>query len=642
MQHMSGNMYTDMDKVLQNRRVSVDELGVHTPTAHATAQFSSLPASRGNDPTPATSSVGSAQPISPLSIPQDSKVARTEENQSLMASIADALSQSHRGFSLEDATSVGHQAPDEPAPKYEAIGGDIGRSSRSEPHGPVTNGHAAPSPFTSEEEGQWQRRATRRSTSPPSLPPGAAPAAIRAWDDRMGQGEDGAHSDLPASSSACAPSQRRTSSWERDGDEEDGLAYDLDNPYSQEEGGVGGDGKHLIKDTSFSESGGEAGVDAVTVNDDEKCTTPIQESVSTGVASNTGDATPLSRAGSQWRIPRVPPPAVDIEENDVDHPSAHERQGPYSTETVAEEDKELRTGESTEERERNAAAAREVSREMDALAFTAVAQPSSGYATPRGLSPGHGISQAAPPYPQASPPPPLSPLDRPPYSSAPSSPVQPPRSSPTSRGGTSPMSDTRHPRKRYDTASIESLPSPLPTPTPTISTGTATAVGGDVNAPASPRSTPPTYRSPPPEYPRPTPPFSAPLMASSTSSLNSAGGGGSPGAPRTISAAAFRRQQGRSPSGPDIGPADTSPLTLRKPSGSRLPQVGSGPGLLSPVPTVAVGGPPRARLSVVNPDPRMSDEDEGGGEVFDYIGAYGGENAGYGAGRYVSDLEKDE
>lgn len=45
----------------------------------------------------------------------------------------------------------------------------------------------------------------------------------------------------------------------------------------------------------------------------------------------------------------------------------------------------------------------------------------------------------------------------------------------------------------------------------------------------------------------------------------------------------------------------------------------------------------KARLSVVNPDPRVSDEEE----EFDYVGAYGGESAGYGAGRYVSDLERD-
>ena len=61
--------------------------------------------------------------------------------------------------------------------------------------------------------------------------------------------------------------------------------------------------------------------------------------------------------------------------------------------------------------------------------------------------------------------------------------------------------------------------------------------------------------------------------------------------------------------------------------------------MTSPVPSTVNKDLPKARLSVVNPDPRVSDEEDGGSE-FDYIKAYGGENAGYGEGRYVSDLEK--
>jgi len=119
------------------------------------------------------------------------------------------------------------------------------------------------------------------------------------------------------------------------------------------------------------------------------------------------------------------------------------------------------------------------------------------------------------------------------------------------------------------------------------------------------------------------------------------------GTPRTISAAAFRRQQqGRVPSGPGpgsgqgmgmgmgmgmgtettLGPADTSPLMLRKPSGSPLPML----------PTTGSGSVrTRAPLSVVNPDPGMSPDEEEGGHEYEY----GGESVGYGAGRYVSDLE---
>ena len=638
MQHMYRNMHADVFMIFQNRRVSVDELGAHVPSAHATPQFSSLPASRERDFAP-TSLVGPTQPLS-FSTPYATGVARTEENQSLMASITDALSQSHRGFSLEEATSLGHPAPDEPVPKYEPFGDAVGRSVQSEPHAPVTNEYVGSPPLTQEGEGPWHRRATRRSTSPPSLPLGAAPAAIRAWDDRTGQGEDGAHSDRPASSSARMPSQQLISSSEPDG-EEDGLAYDHESQSLEGEGGVGGDGKHHNEDMSFSESGGETSDNAITMNYEEQGTTPVQESVSAGVTSNVGDATSLSRAGSRWRISRVPPPPVDADMIDI--PSAHERQSLYSTGMDTQEDEEMRTDESADERARNAAAAREVSRAMDALAFNAAAPSLGGYATPR---PGHGMalsmqSQTTEPYPSTSPPLPPSPIGRAPYSSVPSSPTVPSNSPFANRGGTSPMMETRQPRGHHP-ASSESVPARLPTPTPII---TSSAVGGGTGAPTAPRSTSPMYRSPPPEYPRPTPPFSSPLMARSTSSLTGAGGGASPGgAPRTISAAAFRRQQARSPSGADVGPADTSPLTLRKPSGShspslsasRQPQARSGSPL--PVPTAVVGGLPKAKLSIVNPDPRMSDEEEGGGEEFDYIGAYGG---GYGAGRYVSDLERD-
>ncbi|KAF8550412.1 hypothetical protein OG21DRAFT_1499796 [Imleria badia] len=614
------------------RRASVDELGVHAPSAQA-PQFSSLATNKERDPAPASSSVGPARPLS-LSTPYESGVTRTEENQSLMASIADALSQSHRGFTLEEATSLGHAGPDEPVPKYEPLAGDLGWSAQSEPHGPVTNGHVgSPSPT---EERERTRRTTRRSTSPPCLPPGAAPAAIRAWDDRMGQGEDGAHSDRPASSSTGVPSQRLTSSSELDGEEQqDGLAYDRDSQSLGEECGVGGHGKHHEEDSSLSESGGEESFDVIRP--------PIRRSVSTGVASNLGGATSLSRAGSQWRIPRVPPPAVDADAIDIHQPSAHERQSVYSTGAGAREDEEeIRTDESANERARNAAAAREVSRAMDALAFSAVAPPStaSGYATPRAPPPGYGLasqSQGAAPYTRSS---------SSPQSSVPPSPILPPNPPFANRGrsGASTMMEERHPGH----VSSESISGRFPAPVPTLTT--SGLGGGGPNSPTALRPISPLYRSPPPEYPRPTPPFSSPLMASSTSSLN----GASPGGPRTISAAAFRRQQARSPSATELGPADTSPLTFRKPSGSHSPSLsaeasasrqqglGSGSRSASPVPAPVPKDAPKAKLSVVNPDPRVSDEDEGGVE-FDYVGAYGGgENAsaGYGAGRYVSDLER--
>lgn len=596
-----------------------------------------MPTNRERDPALASSSVGPMQPSS-MPTPYDNRVARTEENQSLMASITDALSQSHRGFTLEEATSLEHPGLDEPVPKYEPPANDVGRSAKSEPHGPVTNGHVSSPPHTEEREAT--RRATRRSTSPPCLPPGAAPAAVRAWDDRMGQGENGAHSDRPASSSADVPSQRLTSSLERDGEELEGLAYDRDSRYLGEEGKVGGDGKHLEEDTLFAESGEEAGVDAIATTYDER-----------GMVGGTS----LTREGSRWRIPRVPPPSVDPDTNDVYQSSTHERQSLYGIGTGAQEDEELRTDESADELARHAAAAREVARATDALAFSAVSPQltGAGYATPRAPPPGYDLaSSAQSQYSSPSSPPQPSFLGRTPQSSVPSSPVLPsnPPSANRGRGGASPMIEGQPQLWHHHHTSSESIPERLPTPTFIPAITATSAGGGSADSPTSPGPTFPIYRPSPPEYPRPTPPFSSPLMERSTSSLNSGGGASPSGGPRTISAAAFRRQQARSPSGTvtESGPADTSPLTLRRPSASpslspsipRYAQMGPGSGLASPVPVPAAKDLPRARLSVVNPDSRASVERGGEGQEFDYIGAHGGESAGYGAGRYVSDLEK--
>ncbi|KAF8132582.1 hypothetical protein EV363DRAFT_1295983 [Boletus edulis] len=226
-----------------------------------------------------------------LSTSYDNGVARTEESQSLMASIADALSQSHRGFTLEDATSLGHVAPDEPVPKYELHAGDVGRSLRSKPHGPVQTVTQAHLRVLRKGKGPEERRDGVRHRHAFHQP-----ATIRAWADKMGQGEDGAHSDHPGSSSADVPSQRLTSSSEWDGEEEDGLAYDRDDRSSRE-GGVSGDGMHHDQDT-FSESGGEASVEVITTTNEEQSETSIRRSVSMGVVSNLGGTTSLARAGS--------------------------------------------------------------------------------------------------------------------------------------------------------------------------------------------------------------------------------------------------------------------------------------------------------------------------------------------------------
>ncbi|KAF9223075.1 hypothetical protein BS17DRAFT_782331 [Gyrodon lividus] len=627
-----------------NRRSSADELGVHNPEVNTAAQFSSLPI-RERDPAPTLDSV---RPLS-LSARLGNGTGRTDEDQSLMASIADALSQSHRGMSLEGATSLGH-IHDEPAPKYEPFA----PAAHSEIYEP--NGHA-PAP----QEGAWPRRNMRRSTSPPSLPPGAAPAAIRGWDDGMGQGEDGAHSDRPASSSQRVPSQRRITSSELDGEEEDGLAYDRDDR-SEDEATEHADNKfNSGGEGSLSESGKEDGAsvrDFVDTNQSSQITDNLQRSSSTSASiqrsssattsvnnasSMSPNMAPPLRVESQRRIPRVPPPSMDTDLVDMPNRPASPHNGPKNNTSNVQDD-DIQTDESADERARNTAAAREVSRELDALAFSAIS-PVSSYASPPGPPPGYGppASYAPQGHPTSHQPQlPAIQAAHPPRSqslqdSTPPSPLVPP-SAPFANRSVSP-----HPQAIPMRGRSPPLPSPEGRPLPPNS-----GLGPRVTSPLPPRTSPslsqldivsgrtdssvgksPIYRSPP-EYPRPVPPFSSPLMAKSTSSLGSGGAPG--GAPRMISAAAFRRQQGRSPSGAgsERGPADTSPLSLRRPS---------------PVPALPPKGPTR-RLSVINPDPPTSDDE---GEEFDYIGAYGGgddegggkrQSGGYGSRRYVSDLER--
>ncbi|KAF9238257.1 hypothetical protein BU15DRAFT_62666 [Melanogaster broomeanus] len=516
-----------------NRRSSANELGAHK----------------------------SARPLS-LSTPFGNETGATDEDQSLMASIADALSQSHRRH--EVPSSIGH-AQDEPAPKYEPFAPVF----HSETHEP--NGHT-PTPEVGS-EGRWPRRNMRRSTSPPSLPPGAAPAEIRAWDDGMGrQGEDGAHSDRPASSSQRVPSQRRISSLEPDGEEEDGLAYDHDH-FAQDEATGRADGGGSLSETGKEDEASVRDLDTKqsspttdNLQGPSSTSTSIQEPTSVNNAASTPlNTTPLLRAETQLAtLPRLSRRMMDDDEYGDEHA-------------------------------RNAAAAREVSRELDALSFSAIS-PMSSYAPPpgprgRGPPPGyiHSISHHGQlPMVQAS----NSPRNSS-FGSAPPSPLAPPIS-PTLPGwpsaapsnlafgarGTSPSSSPRLSQLDFVSGRSDS-PSAKPSPNRAL-----------------------------PEYPRPAPPFSSPLMAKSTSSL---GGGGVPGgAPRTISAAAFRRPQARS-SGSELGPADTSPLTLRRLSPS------------APALAVPPKGPTR-RLSIVNPDPLVSDGED---EEFDYIGAYsGGDNDG--------------
>lgn len=563
------------------------------------SQFSSLPF-RGRDPAPATDE------FDPFSLSTLANGGVGEEP-SLMASITDALSKSRRGMSIDQTTSISHASLDT-VPKYEPTTG-------SEGHGYFGGRKGS-------DAGTGHKRTTRRSTSPPVLPPGAAPAAIRAWDDGMSQGEDGAHSDRPASSSERA-SQQRIPSSEMDGEEEEGLPYDRDDTsYEGETRGRYNRRSGVNSLEASSEGGHEHESPEQTSTDTDSSVIHSTPSIGSETVfthnpeRSKSDVTLHSRAASR-RIPRVPPPTMDADSTHMSKPpSPAQNETPPTVEYSTHKDNGT-----VDEHARNTAAAREISRELETLSSTSppssnqpvlqahvVQQPPQGYA-PSSMLARPTVSPVQPPQHSRS-------LSQSPYRSTPPSPLAPP-SAPFTNRSVSPA--------RPSTASTEKLPTPYgdgrPFPSPI-----ATARGSPLHLPASssrsnqldtPELSVPGQRSPlyrtPPEYPRPPPPFSSPLMAKSTSSLGNVSGAS--GAPRTISAAAFRRQQqARSPSntgsGDTSGPADTSPLVLRR---------------QSPAPTLLPkNNTPMRRLSVVNPDPRPVSDDEGD---FDYITAYGGPTA---------------
>ncbi|KAH7929162.1 hypothetical protein BV22DRAFT_1029783 [Leucogyrophana mollusca] len=406
-------------------------------------------------------------------------------------------------------------------------------------------------------------------TSPAGPPPGAAPAAIPAWgQDQILEEEEG---------------ERRRISSEGEGSQ---LPYTA----TEDERESPRQSRHIKFDTAPSDEDEQS--------QPQSSVAPAEPYI------------PSPSTSEERKIPRIPPPSFDAE--------------PPSTSQATWDEEE------DDERARNAAAAREVSREMDALAFNGLQaqaqaqyQPQPGYPTqpqyevqpPHNSQPQYQAQpqyQSHPQYQSQSPPsqyqqsPPSQPQYQSPQSQAhtspPPSPLSPPNA-PFSQRATSP----RPPSQILSTSTSPRLPS-SDLPRPQLSTLSPTGSA---------------YRTPP-EYPRP---FSSPLMAKSTSSLNAAAPGA--GAPRTISAAAFRRPQARTPSGNESGPADTSPLMLRKRGeGSPLP----------PPP------PPPAHLE--RPVSGVGEDGE-----FDYISAYTtGEDegqglgppqapAGYGQGRFTTDLE---
>ncbi|KAF9027124.1 hypothetical protein BDZ89DRAFT_987496 [Hymenopellis radicata] len=344
-----------------------------------------------------------------------------------------------------------------------------------------------------------------------------------------------------------------------------------------------------------------------------------------------------------------------------------------------------------EEKELNAAAAREVSRELDALSFSPPPGPvprTQSQSPERSRSPPMHtpIGGSSPPRQPVSPtnwapaspinrePSPLVPPSVPFHNTVPSHELAPTAAqsyaqahrresasisnydAPSSPVGenrmvSSPPSESRALPPHPTSPLAENRPLP-----PQLSFSDRS--NSSIRAPSSPYQTPP-------EFPAPRPAFTGGLRSASSTSLNSLGGGSAapPGA-RMISAAAFRRPPPRMTSngsgdfgGP--GPADTSPLAFKK----RLPS--------SPYPPGASAGArlaPSSSLTSREADDSKplplpgygresmaakSDDDE-----FDYIGAYshsdGGSPAqtdfgnkapnttsGYAQGRFATDLEDD-
>ncbi|KAF7377444.1 hypothetical protein MSAN_00166100 [Mycena sanguinolenta] len=262
-----------------------------------------------------------------------------------------------------------------------------------------------------------------------------------------------------------------------------------------------------------------------------------------------------------------------------------------------------------DERALNAAAAREVSRELDALSFSPppVAQPSQvqtesegswEFATPtqRPPTPPRTSSQtqtpSSPPRKQYSPPQKYSPpAGQPPPAREPS-PLIPP-AAPFARKATLDNVPTHR--------SIPSSEAPASSPVQP-----APFVPGHHTTPSWAVSPPPDRDAAngSPVSPRLDSPYRAPFANRSTSSLNAQAAQPPPGA-RTISAAAFRRPQKTNATD---GVADTSPLSLKK----RLPT--------SPYPQVRGGS--ALRDASQPPEQQQAPPPPPDDDSFDYISAY--------------------
>ncbi|KAI0266407.1 hypothetical protein BC834DRAFT_127325 [Gloeopeniophorella convolvens] len=283
----------------------------------------------------------------------------------------------------------------------------------------------------------------------------------------------------------------------------------------------------------------------------------------------------------------------------------------------AEEDPE-------DERALNAAAAREVSRELDMLMYSPPIPPPATPATP---------APPRTPSPDIPAPAPLS------IPSVPPAVQQSPKSSESTTHPTSPFTRARDrgsgsPTASRGSAEQPSQPSPIiPAPSPHIPSAPSSPTQTYPQTPQqSPLPPPPSIALPPPSSPAlsggtpyrtPTEMPASPIAGQralpqppSLTSLHTASPGRTPPPPgaRTISAAAFRRPTPRMGSDSFPNPSDTTPLSVKKrglPSSPYAPRLG---GAFGSTPSLPTSQPPEP----VPPLPQApAQEDE-----FDYISAY--------------------
>ncbi|KAG6334280.1 hypothetical protein ID866_4808 [Astraeus odoratus] len=512
----------------RRRSTTINEFGVHRFGPRSAPPFSTNPF-RGREPAPV------ADILAPPSRSTIGNGASGEE-QSLMASISGAFARTHGAASVEQ-TSIGDGSID-PVPKYEAV-------VASEWHGySASRASTVPVPgqqkrtaraSTMRVPGQ-QQRAARQNTSPPVPPPGAAPTAIRAWENGSGQGEDSARSDHPTSSI--------------------GLAYDKGIPSSAAERTMNSNTNRskVVHESSVMDSHERAvnmpsSVEGTPLEPPSGAQTPgmsvpYTQPLDSGLALpydvttysiSSITLTPHSRGESQ----RCTPSTIDPEPVDM-RQSSQPVQHPHTPESPSNIGEHISKMEASAEHVCNAtAAAQEISRELDALSSSVPAD-------------------ARAPFPHSSVNP-QPPLQEHPSATGPliSSVALATPSVPSARQSVSPTrqltSSLERPPPRY---SDDQTPPPFASTPPSplrVELQAELPDAGD-GASAGQRS---LLNCTPPENPR-----SAPSLPS----LPMAGFMGA-GAPRTIAAAAFRWQQqhGGSPSASGIGdpssagPADMSP-----------------------------------------------------------------------------------